>query len=344
MEKKRILLGMSGGVDSTYAASKLISLGYYVEGAILKMSGSTDIEGAKKASENVGIKLNIIDCEKEFKECVIDNFVSEYLKARTPNPCIVCNRTVKFFALCRFAKENGFDTVATGHYSRVLYNEENGRYYIGLAADMKKDQSYVLWRLSQEELSMLWFPMSDEIKEDIKQISEELSLVPKNMKESQEICFIPGNDHTEYIEEYLGKKIPEGDFTDVDGNILGKHKGIVRYTVGQRKGLGISLGKHAFVLSVNACDNTVTLGDEDGLFKTEFDISDIVFQKREYKAGETAELSVKIRYAAKPVKCTVRFGEGNAHITTDVPVRAITPGQSAVFYESDGVVFGGFIV
>jgi tRNA-specific 2-thiouridylase len=265
------------------------------------------------------------------------------MRARTPNPCIVCNREVKFFGLCELAKSLGIDKICTGHYARVLKSAETGRYYIAKGSDARKDQSYVLWRLSQDELAMLFFPLADDVKTEVKQISKEMALPSAELRESQEICFIPTNDHTSFIEEYIGKKIPEGNFTDKEGRVLGKHKGVVRYTVGQRKGLGISLGKQAFVTAINPDENTVTLGDEADLFTREFEIADLVFQKREFAAGESARLLVKIRYAAPPVLCTVHFGENGARVACDEPVRAITPGQSAVFYDDDGVVFGGFI-
>jgi tRNA-specific 2-thiouridylase len=225
----------------------------------------------------------------------------------------------------------------------VEKSEETGRYYIAKGSDARKDQSYVLWRLSQEELAMLFFPLAHEVKTEEKQISKEMALPSAELRESQEICFIPTNDHTAFIEEHIGRKIEEGDFIDKDGNILGKHKGVVRYTVGQRKGLGISLGRHVFVTDIDPDKNTVTLGDEPELFTSEFEIDDLVFQKREYGAGQSARLLVKIRYAAPPVAATVHFGENYARVVTDAPVRAITPGQSAVFYDDEGVIFGGFI-
>ncbi len=343
MEKKKVLLGMSGGVDSTFAASRLVSEGYTVEGALLLMSEHTDIESARAAAEKTGIPLHIIDCKADFREKVIDNFVSEYMRARTPNPCIVCNREVKIKKLCDFAREHGFDAVVTGHYAGVGFDEASERYFIKRGADDRKDQSYMLWRLTQEELSLLYFPLEESIKSEIKRESEERGLIERDKKESQEICFIPTNDHAAFIEEYTGKRFPTGDFTDENGKVLGTHKGIIKYTVGQRKGLGISLGKHAFVLSVNAGDGTIVLGDEEGLFKSEFSVSDTVFQKRVYAVGERASLEVKIRYAARPAKCEVEFAENGAHITLEAPARAITPGQSAVFYENCDIIFGGFI-
>ncbi len=343
MEKKKVLLGMSGGIDSTYAVVKLRTLGYDVEGAVLKMSEHTDVAAALRAAQALGVTLHVVDCTEEFRTHVVENFVSEYLRARTPNPCVVCNREVKFKKLCECAKSLGIETVSTGHYAHILKDAETGRYYIAKGKDARKDQSYVLWRLSQEELAMLYFPLADDVKTEVKQISREMALPSAEMGESQEICFIPSNDHTEYIEAYLGKKIPAGNFTDKEGRVLGAHKGVVRYTIGQRKGLGISLGKHAFVTKIDPVANTVTLGDECDLFTKEFDIDDLVFQKREYAAGESAEMLVKIRYAAPPVPCMVEFCENGAHVTLCEPARAITPGQSAVFYDEQGVIFGGFI-
>ena len=341
--RERVLLGMSGGIDSTYAVVKLRTLGYEPVGAVLEMSEHTDTAAARRSAEALGVELHVVDMREAFQKHVVENFVSEYTRARTPNPCIVCNREVKFRGLCELAKSLGIGKICTGHYARVLKSEETGRFYIAKGSDARKDQSYVLWRLSQEELAMLFFPLADDVKTEVKQISKEMALPSAELKESQEICFIPSNDHTAFIEEYIGKKIPEGSFVDKDGKVLGKHKGVVRYTIGQRKGLGISLGKQAFVTAIDPDRNTVTLGDEAELFTKEFEIDDLIFQKSEFAPGESARLLVKIRYAAPPVLCTVHFGENGAHVICDEPVRAITPGQSAVFYDEDGVVFGGFI-
>ena len=343
MEKKRVLLGMSGGIDSTYAVVKLRSLGYEPVGAVLKMSEHTDVAAAQRAADALGVELHVVDMQEEFRTHVVENFVSEYVRARTPNPCIVCNREVKFKGLMECARALGIDHICTGHYASVEKSEETGRYYIARGTDARKDQSYVLWRLSQEELDMLFFPLSGDVKTEVKQISKEMALPSAELKESQEICFIPSNDHTAFIEGYIGKKIPEGSFTDKEGRVLGKHKGVVRYTIGQRKGLGISLGRQAFVTAIDPDKNTVTLGDEAELFTREFEIDDLVFQKRCDAPGESARLLVKIRYAAPPVAATVYFDECGAHVTAEEPVRAITPGQSAVFYDNDGVVLGGFI-
>jgi tRNA-specific 2-thiouridylase len=341
---EKVLLGMSGGIDSTYAVVKLRALGYEPVGAVLKMSEHTDVAAAQRAADALGVELHVVDMQKEFTTHVVENFVSEYMRARTPNPCIVCNREVKFKGLCDCAKLLGIKKICTGHYASVQRSEETGRYYIAKGTDARKDQSYVLWRLSQEELEMLFFPLANDVKTEVKQISKEMALPSAELKESQEICFIPSNDHTAFIEEMIGRRIAEGDFVDKEGRVLGKHKGVVRYTIGQRKGLGISLGKQAFVTAIDPDKNTVTLGDEELLFTHEFCADDLIFQKRVYIPGDTARLLVKIRYAAPPVPCTVYFDEKGARVCTDEPVRAITPGQSAVFYDDEGVVFGGFIL
>lgn len=340
---EKVLLGMSGGIDSTYAVVKLRTLGYEPVGAVLKMSEHTDVAAARRAADALGVELHVVDMQEKFRTHVVENFVSEYMRARTPNPCIVCNREVKFKGLMECARALGIKKICTGHYASVEKSEETGRYYIARGNDARKDQSYVLWRLSQEELEMLFFPLARDVKTEVKQISKEMALPSAELKESQEICFIPTNDHTAFIEDYLGKKIPEGNFIDKEGNVLGKHRGVVRYTIGQRKGLGISLGKQAFVTAIDPEANTVTLSDEADLFTREFTMRDVIFQKREYATGESTRLLVKIRYAAPPVPATVYFDENGARAVTDEPVRAITPGQSAVFYDEDGVVFGGFI-
>ena len=334
---------MSGGINRTYAVVKLRTLGYEPVGAVLKMSEHTDVAAAKRAADALGVELHVVDMQERFKSIVVENFVSEYMRARTPNPCIVCNREVKFKGLMECAKSLGIEKICTGHYARVEKSEETGRYYIARGTDARKDQSYVLWRLSQEELEMLFFPLADDVKTEVKERSKEMALPSAEAKESQEICFIPSHDHTAYMEELLGKKFEEGDFIDADGKVLGKHKGVPRYTIGQRKGLGISLGKHAFVTSIDPVANTVTLGDEEELFKNELCISDLIFQKRIIADGESVRLFAKIRYAAKPVMCTVTVSGGKARVVLDESARAITPGQSAVFYDGDDVVFGGFI-
>ena len=338
-QKMRVLLGMSGGLDSTYAAIKLKEKGYDVEGALLLMHDYADIESAKESAASVGIPLKIIDCKKLFCEKVIDNFAAEYLKGRTPNPCIVCNDYVKFAALYEAAKEGGFDKIATGHYAGIV--RKGGRYALVRGKDEKKDQSYMLWRLKQDILSVLELPLYDSYKSEIKVKSKEIKLAAADRDESQEICFIPDNDYASYIEKNYASS-PCGDFVDTDGNVLGRHKGILHYTVGQRKGLGIALGERAFVRRIESESNRIVLSRQSDVGNTQFEISDLVFSGLEKMTEGSMELLVKVRYLAPPVKAKITFNNGTAQVIL-FEKRVVTPGQSAVFYDGDTVMLGGFI-
>lgn len=342
----KILLGMSGGVDSAYAAYHLREDGHDVEGAVLVMHSHTDIRAAEEAAAGIGIPLHIIDCSELFESKVVENFISEYLAGRTPNPCIVCNAEVKMRVLYDYAISHGFDAIATGHYARIA--ERAGEYGIkhtvSRAKDRRKDQSYMLYRLSEDILSHLLLPLSDKEKVDIKNEASNLGITAADRGESQEICFIPDNDHAAFIEARTAPS-PHGHYINMEGKILGEHSGIIRYTVGQRKGLGIAMGKRVFVTEINAENNTVTLSEEDKV-GDRFSIRDMVFPGiSEPKINEKLSLQVKVRYLAPPVSCTVEYlGGGRAEVKLDLPHRAITPGQSAVFYENDDVLAGGFIV
>ena len=337
----RILLGMSGGVDSAYSALKLKSAGHEVEGAVLLMHEYTETEEAKKCAESIGIPLRVIDCREAFSKIVVENFISEYLNGRTPNPCVLCNREVKFRYLYEYAKNNGFDKIATGHYAKIVKIGE--RYAVSRAKDRKKDQSYMLYRLPQEILADTVFPLNEEEKHNVKEDSRKSGISAADRKESQEICFIPSGEYAEYIEERRGKT-PVGNYIDIKGKILGEHKGIIRYTVGQRKGLGISLGERVFVNAINPIDNTVVLSaapsESDSI-----DISDIVFSGMdEMERGERRGLSVKIRYLAPLAECEFLYlGEGRGRVIFRNPQISVTPGQSAVLYDGDVVMAGGII-
>ena len=335
----RILIGCSGGLDSTYVAG-LLSEDHEVCGISLKMNDHTDTDLARKSCEALGIPFVELDVRDDFDKYVVNNFVDEYRNARTPNPCVMCNRYVKIRALCDYAKENGFDRVATGHYCKI--QKENGRYYVVRGADERKDQSYMLWQLSQDQLSMLITPLGDSIKDDVRESAYSRGLLAASLKESQDICFIPDGDYISYIMKRTGG-FPEGDFIDKNGNVLGRHKGIINYTVGQRKGLGIALGRPMFVVSINAKENTVTLAPSGEEYMDSFSVSGLVFQSQTEENGEFDDLYVKIRYAASPVPCKLKIINGTANVEFMTPQRAVTPGQSAVFYRGDKVAFGGFI-
>ncbi len=337
----KILLGLSGGLDSAYSATKLIEAGHTVEGATLVMHDYTDISECERLADELGIALHIIDCKKEFAEIVKNNFVNEYVNGRTPNPCIICNSEIKFKMLHKYAKENGFDKIATGHYARL--EDFEGSKYLNFAKDRKKDQTYMLWRLPKEILDDLILPLSDEAKSEIRKDAYERGMSVASKEESQEICFIPDGNYVEFIENRVGK-LPRGNFIDKGGKILGEHRGIINYTVGQRKGLGIALGQRVFVTDINPLDNTVTLSLEDDK-SSEVSVEGVIFaDKYDMKIGETRVCDVKLRYLQPPVKCrAIYLGENRMSVELSEPQRAVTPGQSAVFYDGDRLIMGGFI-
>ena len=340
----KILVGMSGGLDSTYAALKLINEGHDVSGAVAVMHGHTEIEGAREAARALGISLYELDATDMF-DVVKENFVSEYSRGRTPNPCIICNPLVKFRVLADFAKANGFDRIATGHYAKVVLRSDNGveRYTLARARDSRKDQTYMLHRLPQDILSMLVLPLGDEIKTEVREKAREAGLKAAEQKDSQEICFIPDGDYASYIEDIKGP-FSEGNFVLEDGTVIGRHKGLIRYTVGQRKGLGVSYGERIFVSRIDAVKNEIVLSTE-GSFTDRVTVSDIVFSGiSQPEKDESLRVEVKLRYLAKPVWATAVFlGDGRAELLLDTPEKAVTPGQSAVMYDGDVLLAGGFI-
>ena len=335
----KILVGISGGVDSAFAAKQLMLSGHEVEGAVLIMHEHTELEAAREAAASVGIKLHEIDCRGSFEE-IKQNFVSEYINARTPNPCIICNERVKFKTLYDFAMERGFDAISTGHYAKITRIGE--RYALAMPEDNRKEQTYMLYRLPQNILSKLVLPLSEGKKTDIRVIAKEQGISAADRSDSQEICFLPEGNHTEYIESVAGK-CPEGNFIDEAGNILGRHKGIIHYTVGQRKGLGISLGERAFVTEIDPVENTVTLSPNMA-GKTDVELCGVVYSGMTPPTEETeAELYVKLRYTAPLVKTRARlYPDGRAHLTLESPQK-FAPGQSAVLYRDGIVMLGGFI-
>lgn len=340
----KILLGLSGGVDSTYAALKLKNEGHTVEGAVILMHEHTSIDEARESASSLGIALHVIDARTDFNKIVKSNFVSEYLSARTPNPCVICNSEVKFIKLLEFADENGFDMIATGHYADIVrFEDDRGEYYaFRRGADEKKDQTYMLWRIPQRVLSRLMLPLSDMVKSDIREASRAAGLAAADRGDSQEICFIPDTDYAAYIESVAGVS-KKGSFINENGELLGEHNGIIRYTVGQRRGLGISAKSRIFVTKIDPESNTVTLSEKDS-FATKVFVSGVVYSgMREPDVNFERELQVKLRYASKPVAARVKFFKDRAEIMLSEPVRAVTPGQSAVIYDGDVIQAGGFI-
>lgn len=344
----KITVALSGGVDSSAAAKLLKDKGYEVSGAIMRLcpkysKGEEAVSDAKRVSERLGIPFFVFDFQSEFEKDVISYFISSYEKGETPNPCIECNKHIKFEGFFKAAEKEGAEKIATGHYAKIEYNENTNRYELKKAADASKDQSYVLYNMTQEQLSRTLFPLGELTKNEIREIASQAGFVTANKKDSQDICFVPDGDYLAFIEDYTQSKYPEGVYLDVNGKILGKNKGIINYTIGQRKGLGIALGKPAFVISKNAEQNSVVLGDEELLFYKEVVVRNVNFISIE-KLEKPMRVMAKLRYRHIEQPAVISpLGEDRVLICFDEPQRAPSSGQSAVFYDEDTVVGGGII-
>lgn len=343
MERKKVLLGMSGGVDSSAAALVLKEEGYDVIGVTMQLFGKNEenIRDAKAVCDNLGIMHYAYDYSEEFLNTVIADFLEQYKNARTPNPCIVCNKFLKFGKMMEEAQKLGADYIATGHYAKVEFDGK--KYSLRKAKADKKDQTYVLYNLTQDLLAHTLFPLGKfDSKEEIRKLAQDAGLDVASKPDSQEICFIPDNDYAKFIEERIGK-FEEGNIVDVYGNVLGRHKGIIHYTIGQRKGLGISSKEPLFVVSINKGRNEVIVGGDDDLYSSEL-FADKVNYISGTKPEKEFKCAAKIRYAAKPVKCTVYPLDGEKiKVVFDEKQRAITPGQSVVLYDDDVILGGGII-
>ena len=350
---KKALIAMSGGVDSSVAAYLIKKKGFECIGATMRLHckenedasclTSKDIEDARKIASSLDMPYEVYDFQDNFREKVIDKFVKTYKTGGTPNPCIDCNRHLKFAALMNKMAELSCDYVVTGHYARVAFDEKSGRYLLKKGLDESKDQSYVLYSLTQEQLSHILLPLGEYTKEETRQIAEKLDLELSQKKDSQDICFVPDGDYAKFIEEYTGEKFSEGDFVDLNGNKLGTHKGIIRYTIGQRKGLGLALPASMYVTKTSVEENKVYLGFNEDLFSKELEATDInlIFAD---EIKEPIKCTAKIRYKHKEAPCTVwQTEKDRIHIEFDEPQRAITKGQAVVLYDGDTVLGGGTI-
>lgn len=347
------LIALSGGVDSSvalylsrhkYGTSLLgVTLALADENSPEHEIDLKNISDAASVCANQGIPHSSLYAYPQFKESVINYFTNEYLHGRTPNPCVVCNREIKFGLLASHADSLRCGKIITGHYARL--REIDGYIYIRKAADVTKDQSYVLSRLTQEQLKRAEFPLGDYSKREVRAIAERAGFVNAHRRDSQDICFIPDGDYVDFITRTTGISPNEGEYIDEGGNILGKHKGHWCYTIGQRKGLGISMGRHVFVLSKDADSNRVVLGDEDALFKKEVKITDLHFPSAPNVLDHDGYCTAKLRYSAREAQAQFhRTGENEGILEFAEPQRAPSPGQFAVLYKYDLVIAGGVIV
>ena len=349
MENKKVLLGMSGGVDSSVSALLLQQKGYKVIGTTLELfSGSScavinTSEDAKNICDSLQMPHYIYNCKEEFKKHVIEDFIDCYGNCKTPNPCIECNRYMKFGVMWEKAKELGCNYIATGHYAKTEYSEKYGRWVLKKSNAGKKDQSYVLWNIPKEMLEYILFPLAEfEDKEQIREIAREYNLKVANKPDSEDICFIPDGNYKKFLEENSNIKPKQGNIVNSKGEILGKHTGLYNYTIGQRKGLGISHSTPLFVLGFNPTKNEVIVGEENELYKKEILVTNINLLLVD-EITEPIEVDVKTRYSAKVAKAQIMQNGKEIKVIFDEPQRAITPGQSAVFYIDDIVLGGGKI-
>ena len=347
-----VFVAMSGGVDSSAAALLLQRAGHQITGVHLRLfredrdgaaAARTDEEDAAAVARRLGFPFQVLDLSQTFRETVVRNFIGEYRAGRTPNPCAVCNRTIKFGALLDRAREMGADYLATGHYARVRWDGDAGRHLLLRGLDPRKDQSYFLYGLTQEQLAHVLFPLGDLDKARVRRIAEERGLVNARKRDSQDICFVPDGKYADFIERTTGAPAPAGDFLDGEGRVLGRHRGIIRYTLGQHKGLGLSTEEPLYVLEKDAAANTIRLGPDSALWSTTLTTADVNWIAVP-EPTSPLPVTVKTRYSQREAEAEVEaLPGGRCRVTFAEPQRAVTPGQAVVFYRGEAVVGGGII-
>lgn len=354
--EKSALIAMSGGVDSSAAAWLMLQAGYRCQGATMHLHWDAgveqdkyrtccsrrDIEDAGEVAAQLGIPYEILVYTMEFKKQVIDKFVRVYEEGGTPNPCIDCNRYLKFGRMLQAAEERGLEYVVTGHYARIEYDEGRGRWLLKKAVDAGKDQSYVLYMLTQQQLAHIQFPLGGKEKSQVREMAGKLGFVNAAKHDSQDICFVPDGDYGAFLERYTGKTYPPGDFLDTEGHVVGRHRGAARYTLGQRKGLNLAMGTPVYVCGKDMADNTVTVGPDSALYSRILRAEDMNWISLE-KPGAPLRVKAKTRYRQAEQWATVYPEDGGVRLEFDEPQRAVTPGQAVVLYDGELVVGGGTI-
>lgn len=357
--RKKVVVGMSGGVDSSVAAWLLKERGYDVIGVTMQIwqdedpeiqeaeggcCGLSAVDDARRVAMDLGIPYYVMNFKEAFREHVMDYFAEEYTRGRTPNPCIACNRFVKWESLLQRSLGLGADYIATGHYAQIE-QLPSGRYGLKTSVTSAKDQTYALYSLTQAQLARTLMPVGEYHKEEIREIAEKLGLLVAGKPDSQEICFIPDHDYAGFIEGYTGKRVPQGNFVDLQGKVLGRHKGITHYTIGQRKGLNLSMGHPVFVVEIRPETNEVVIGDSEDVFTDVLRCEKLNWMSVDGLKGRTMEVIAKIRYSHQGTPCTIRqIEEDLVECTFHEPVRAVTPGQAVVFYDGCYVAGGGTII
>ena len=342
---KRVLIAMSGGVDSSVAASLLLQQGYEVEGVTLKLTAGLccDIGSAQAVCGHLGIPHRMLDLQREFTTAIIGNFIDEYRKGRTPNPCIRCNDIIKFRTLLAYAREHGFDFLVTGHYARIGQDAAASRFTLKKGNDPNKDQSYFLYRLTQDQLAHLLLPLGAMRKTEVRRLAASLKLPAADRPESQEICFVPDDDYRAFLREHAPDTLKPGEMVMTDGKVVGKHKGVAFFTVGQRRKLGVAAGERLYVKQIEPGTNRIVLGKVADLQRPEMFVAEpnfILFNELD----APLPVEVKIRYRSSLEPAVIEpAGPGRIHVTFKRSVAGISPGQAAVFYDGDAVVGGGII-